>query len=340
MESFAALAAQVSGLPDAEIKVRLRPPLSYQSNRLYDVWTGTKHLIAKEFLKQSEMEDAPQREYGALRLLAPLDIAPQPVFFDAAAGPVVFYEFMEGEMLDRRCLTTANLARLAEVWLKVHSVATDHLWYSRNFHRSFQDIASQLETSFRNYAQWVEDKFKPGRRAAKMCLSLLERRREVVTDLACMKPVLCFCRADPRFANVIRRPDGRLGLVDWEDSGLRDPARDLADILTHPNQEDLLSMTEWQAFLEPYLAVRGELDKKILHRATLYLALFPIFWLGTIIDRGVKLSATQSLESWKVNDLPANLRLKRYLARALAWPDMDFSSHLDALREVEFFPAG
>jgi thiamine kinase-like enzyme len=28
-----------------------------------------------------------------------------------------------------------------------------------------------------------------------------------------------FCRADPRFANVITRPDGRLAMVDWEDSG-------------------------------------------------------------------------------------------------------------------------
>jgi len=44
--------------------------------------------------------------------------------------------------------------------------------------------------------------------------SLINARRFVSTD----KP-LCFCRSDARFANVIARPDGRLGLVDWEDSG-------------------------------------------------------------------------------------------------------------------------
>jgi len=60
----------------------------------------------------------------------------------------------------------------------------------------------------------------------------------------------CFCRSDARFANVIARPDGRVGLVDWEDSGLRDPARELADLLHHPNQEDLIDAEGWQPFLD------------------------------------------------------------------------------------------
>jgi thiamine kinase-like enzyme len=46
---------------------------------------------------------------------------------------------------------------------------------------------------------------------------------------------------DPRFATVIQGPDGHLTLVDWEASGLLDPASDIACLLTHPNQEDLLT---------------------------------------------------------------------------------------------------
>jgi hypothetical protein len=55
------------------------PPLAHHSNRLIDAWSGGQHLIVKEFLKPDEFDGAPAREYRALQLLAPLDIAPQPV---------------------------------------------------------------------------------------------------------------------------------------------------------------------------------------------------------------------------------------------------------------------
>src|SRR5712691_10851101 len=93
---------------------------------------------------------------------------------------------------------------------------------------------------------------------------------------------LCFCRSDPRFANVIARPDGRLGLVDWEDCGLRDTAREVADLLLHPNQEDLLGWREWQAFLQPYIDGRRS-DADFERRLQAYLAVFPIFWLGLLL---------------------------------------------------------
>ena len=152
-------------------------------------------------------------------------------------------------------------------------------------------------------------------------------------------PPLCFCRADARFANVIQRPDGRLGLVDWEDSGLRDPARDVADLLTHPNQEDLLSPDEWQDFLHPYLAGRRNVDPHLHHRLSLYLAVFPIFWLATFLERGIHLADVDGLGDWTINGLTANVRLRRYLARALAWPHADFSGQLAALDGLDFFPA-
>ena len=138
---------------------------------------------------------------------------------------------------------------------------------------------------------------------------------------------------------MIRRPDGRLGLVDWEDSGLRDPARDLADITFHANQEDLLSPNEWQAFLQPYAAVRGQSDPALLHRTHLYAALFPIFWLAVLMRDGLRRVGTERLAGWKVNGLPANWRLRRYLARGLAWPEMDFSDEIEELAGLEFFPS-
>ena len=92
--------AKATGLSSSEVDVSLRPPLEHQSNRLYDVRAGDRHLIAKEFLKPNEWQDAPRREFKALELLASLDIAPQPVAHiqphSQAHKPIVVYEFMEG----------------------------------------------------------------------------------------------------------------------------------------------------------------------------------------------------------------------------------------------------
>jgi len=53
-------------------------------------------------------------------------------------------------------------------------------------------------------------------------------------------------------------------------------------------------------------------------RLHLYLAVFPIFWLVTLLDQGIRLSDAGQLENWRVNGLPAEVRLRRYAARALA----------------------
>src|SRR5262249_11985097 len=132
----------------------------------------------------------------------------------------------------------------------------EDLWLSRGMERTGEEIAMQFATSFQMYAEWTEVNFPQGHRAASYLQKLIEQRLGLVDKLFGMKAVSCFSRADPRFANVIGRPEQRLGMIDWEDSGLRDVARDVADILVHPNQEDLLSWNEWQAFLEPYFAER------------------------------------------------------------------------------------
>lgn len=330
--------AKVIGVKVTESSVTLRKPLEAQSNRLYDVWVHDRHFIAKEYLKPDEQDVAPLREYKALKLLSSLDIAPQPIFFDPAIGPIVIYEYMEGEMWDRRCATATDLSNLMEVWLKMHSVSAD--WLSRGYEHPLYVLENDLHHQFRTYLEWAKAEFRSGERAAEMCLKLLESRHQVIQELSNHKPIACFCRADPRFANVIQRPDGQLGLVDWEDSGLRDPARDLADVLTHPNQEDLVNWSEWQAFVVPYIDARNKVDKDIAVRMHLYLAIFPMFWLMAITRYGIKMASTGQLADWTVNSLPGNERLQRYLARALTWPKMNYEAVLEDIKSIEFFPNG
>jgi aminoglycoside phosphotransferase (APT) family kinase protein len=336
------IVTEATGSSPAAVSVSPRPSLGYQSNRLYDAWAGDRHLIVKEFLKPDEFHDAPLREFRALELLAPLDIAPQPVSYRPFAGPplgpTVLYEYMAGQMWDRRRPTAAELAQLADLWLQINDLPTENLWLSRGQERSFEEIEAHFRTVFESYAAWVEAEFPPGREAADLCLALLQRCRPVAQELRDHRPQLCFCRSDPRFANVIRRPDGRLGLVDWEDSGLRDPARDLADIVTHPNQEDVISPQEWQAFLNPYLAVRGQVDPALSHRMRLYLAVFALFWLAVLIQTGLGRARQGQLVGWASHSMPINHRLRRYLARGMAWPEADFSSQEQALASVTFFP--
>ena len=90
--------------------------------------------------------------------------------------------------------------------------------------------------------------------------------------------------------------------------------------------------------MQPYLAVRGELDPHLQDRMRLYLALFPLFWLAVLAREGMRLAAAGQLASWNVHGLPANQKLRRYLARNLAWPEVDFLALVETIREVVFFP--
>ncbi|MBV8714376.1 MAG: hypothetical protein JOZ65_04835 [Chloroflexi bacterium] len=135
---------------------------------------------------------------------------------------------------------------------------------------------------------------------------------------------------------MIARPDGRIGLVDWEDSGLRDPAREVADLLMHPNQEDLVDWQAWQTFLSVYMAGRRH-DRDFELRLQGCLAVFPVFWLGILLADGMRRSAGGDFDTWMINEMEPNTRLRRYLARAQAWPDPDPTAALSKLGDVAFF---
>jgi aminoglycoside phosphotransferase (APT) family kinase protein len=344
-ERLIATVARLTGCPPAAIRIALRPPLEHQSNRPYEAWADGRHLIVKEYLKPDELATAPLYEHRALELLAPLDVAPQPVGIEPdhgpEGGPLVVYEYLDGEMWDRRRPSAVELAALAEVWLKVHATPTERVWRNVRYTHSISERYAEFRTSVLAFRAWVGSAYPAGKPGAELCLEVLDRRQVVEDELGDLnerQPSLCFCRSDARFANVIQRPAGRLGLVDWEDSGLRDPAREVMDLLTHPNQEDLLTADEWQPFLAPYLAERAALDPLLPRRIELYAALYPFFWLALFFRLGIRRAQEGSLAGWTINGLPANHRLRRYLARAIAWPDPDFSRELDGLTGLEMFP--
>jgi aminoglycoside phosphotransferase (APT) family kinase protein len=335
------LVARATGTPPSAVRVGLRPPIDHQSNRLYDVWAGGRRLVAKEFLNPAQHATAPSREHGALARLADLDIAPRPVLIVSTAAPpldpVVVYEYMAGEPWGRRRPAASRLRCLADTWLVLHGAPTEGLLPTRG--AGMDEAQEWLRQGFEAYREWVESAFPAGRRALDLCLEVAERRRPVLAELRDHEPVRCFCRSDARFANFVDRPDGRVGMIDWEDSGLDDPAMDLADLALHPNQEDLLSSDDLRVFLDRYLAGRAALDPQLERRTQLYVAALSVLWLAWLFPGGVRRARAGRLSEWTVNGLPANRRLRRYLARALAWPEADVADAYDSLADVEFFPA-
>ncbi len=333
MHSIQILLAQTfQTIPDVVI-ITERPRLPIQSNCLYDVHIGDHHLIAKQFLRAETEPLAAVREFQSLQRLAPLGIAPLPILYRPGAVPVVVYEFMDGVMWDRSRPQPLQLSQLAEVWTTLAQVETNSLVEANSNWR-----VSRIRDVFISYAQWVEAQFPLGRNAAARCLQLLNPLPLILQELENRPPRLGFCRLDARFANIIQQPTGRIGLVDWEDSGLGDPAFALADMMLHVNQEDLVTWEAWHEAFEPYLQLMQARDEGFRGRVHHFHFLLPLFWLAILIPYGIQNNQAGTVSEWHINDLPANLRLRRYLARALAWPNLDFQDQLNDLKNVVFFP--
>ncbi|MCI0713432.1 MAG: aminoglycoside phosphotransferase family protein [Chloroflexi bacterium] len=332
------LIAHIAGVSSPDIIIQPRRSLDIQSNRLFDVFFGDKHWIAKEYLKPAEFAESPLREFQGLTLLSDLDIAPRPIHYEPhtpTTHPIVIYEYMEGEMWDRRKPSPAQLRQLADVWLLQANIKAEGLWMCNGGGRVATYFVDWLNRSIDAYRQWVDAHFPSGREAGSLTQQALHKCVAAAAALDSGSPLLCFNQSDTRFANVIQRPSNVLGLVDWEDCGLEDVGRNLAGLLLAPNQEDLLSFDEWQAFLEPVMTSQNRTMPGIEKRFWSYMLLTSMFWCGLFLSIGV---GRTTFEGWVANGLPVEVRLQRYLARALAYPSLNFTSQLEQIRALRFFP--
>jgi aminoglycoside phosphotransferase (APT) family kinase protein len=335
------IAADILSVPASELWFKRRPSLGIQSNNLFEAGNDRQRIVLKEFLKPEEFDESPVREFRALELLSNLDIAPHPRAYypqNPDRRPLVVYDYMPGQMWDRQTPTKIQLENLAAIWMQTNEVWHDDLWLSRGQEQPILQIWRGIKIQFAAYFAWVESEYDPALAAVKLCMRLCDDRMEIATELSRSDAPLCFCRADPRFANIITRPDGSLGMVDWEDSGLRDPALDLADAMTHPNQEDLLSRSQWKAFLDPYLDHRRRMDPAIDQRFHLYQGLLPVWWLSILLGEGLRRVRSGDLSGWRIHEMEPDRKLRRYLAKALAWPSCVDESELDSLCDLQFFP--
>ena len=313
--SLAVLAAQLAPLLGVAVQTLSLTPrlaLPHQRQMLIDVRLPERHCIAKVFRPVCEQPDPATCEYHALQLVAPLDLAPKPVSLlpplPPQRGAVVVYEFMPGVMWDRTPPSAGQLAQLAESWLRIHAIEPAGMWEASNTLLA-DDGPARFAALLTHYEQWAEAHFPSGRAVVAHCRAWAAQRHAVWEEVVRMPFVPVFCRSDPRFANFLQRLDGRLGMLDWERSGLRDPALDVASLLTHPNQEDLLTPQQWRAFLDPYLAEQTRHDPSLPARIHQYLAIFPMLRLAQFLQQGMERAARGTLAGWTINDVAANVRM-------------------------------
>lgn len=184
------------------------------------------------------------REYGALTLVAQLDIAPRPLHLDESCTilpyPAVVYAWLEGEALGPQ-VTQAQLEALLESIQRIHSCRPGEAvremptawfhWFD------LSPYLSELHELLEQYGPWLSNT-QPGGNAL---YHRLERVLEVCEKHLLSSKVkihresvaLCLSHVDPNLANTILGNNGKIRWVDWEFSGWGDPALDLAEFRWH-----------------------------------------------------------------------------------------------------------
>ncbi|MEL7433294.1 MAG: aminoglycoside phosphotransferase family protein [Chloroflexota bacterium] len=320
------LRSLVAGLAgDAQnIQIKKRPPLDIQSNALFDVYTGQHRWIAKVYLKEAEYDSAPLTEYRNLKRLAPHGLAPTPIAhfaYDGMHQPVVIYDYIDGEMVDRRPLTVAEMRDFAEMWVRLNRLPTDGLWHSRRWDEFLPERFAYWDSVYAEYIAWAKTHMPQAVEPVQEAYALYETHADTLATInphALPADTLCHCHADPRFANLIQRPDGSFVYVDWEDGGLRDPAFVIGNMMVQPNQEDLLSKAHWDAFLDVYCAGMGYARIDFEARVNAYKIGTALLWFGGLLRFLAHKADNGEHVGFRINGMPANQRLRRYLARCMA----------------------
>jgi aminoglycoside phosphotransferase (APT) family kinase protein len=237
------------------------------------------------------------REWAALQALhaAGLALAPAPVAY-APAGPlpqpVVVYRWVEGAPLGGGTMTDDELARLVTSLSLMHrtppapAVAMLTAWHQpasyaayldeiRSFVGRVRDWANGPRAAANDLPGWIAD--LPAR------MPLLEETLEQAEVLAAGKngasayPVPALVRVDGNLDNVLHDASGALYFVDWEYSGLGDPAYDLAELRWHPRNRGV-SQGQWEAALAAYRPHPA--DTTFQARLAVYSRLLPAWWVG------------------------------------------------------------
>ncbi|MCB0114381.1 MAG: aminoglycoside phosphotransferase family protein [Caldilineaceae bacterium] len=221
--------------------------------------------------------DRAGREWNALHVLAEagLSIAPRPILLDREryAWPVVVQSWVDGEAMQEPPHADADWEALLAHLRTVHALTADRI------QRPLPNVVLFAATVGDAFAaiDWQLDLLPPAERPPQLVTLLedLHRCRFPSWDA----PALTLCRADPNIRNFIRR-DGPWVSVDWEYSGLGDPAFEIADLIAHIAHLEVPA-ERWHWFVDRYVGGEQHADP-LRTRIETYLPLMLVWWVVRI----------------------------------------------------------
>jgi thiamine kinase-like enzyme len=216
---------------------RIQPIIGGANNLLYHA-TGEAGDFAIKFTINDPRRRA-KREYDALSLLQTLDLdlAPRPVLYDERrySLPVIVQTWVEGETLTAPPDTDEDWRGLLDYHAAVHRITAPlekPVLYAESPEQCRAIIREKLE------------RLPLG--AQPDSLRTLWARFNRLRLPRWEAPTLALVRNDPNPRNFIRRDGQRWSSVDWEYSGVTDPAFQIADLLAHPQYMTLTrERQEW-----------------------------------------------------------------------------------------------
>lgn len=254
---------------------RLRRVDGGMNNRLFCARRDDLALAIKFTVRDDR--DRAGREWNTLHALAEaeLRIAPLPILLDREryAWPVVVQSWIEGEPLQHPPHDDADWEAILAHMIAVHQLTGDRVRRSLPAPVLWATSAEQVLAQIRWQLDRVPVEARPPRLTA--LIDAVARCRFPTWDA----PTLTLCRADPNIRNFIRRA-GPWASVDWEYSGLGDPAFDIADLIAHIAHLDVPA-ARWDWFVDRYAALCADADCRM--RIDVYLPLMLAWWTVRVV---------------------------------------------------------
>ena len=265
------------------------------NNALYRVRVGGEVYACKFFVKDERRRG--DREWAAVNMLqsAGRRLAPEPVALandGPLPQPVIIYRWVNSVTLAGQSLSRQDLIQLIGALNEVHRTPSSGnetllpAWHQPSSYQAYYEEVVGFYTRLRAWAdevgvpnadlpQWLA--------GLRNLLPLMEqtagRAKDIVgqagTDGVYHGTTLV--RVDGNLENIVRDENGQIVFMDWECSGLGDPAFDLAEQRWHPRTLNI-SQQEWEAAMAAYLPA-GD-DPGFAERLAVYSQLVPAWWVG------------------------------------------------------------
>jgi aminoglycoside phosphotransferase (APT) family kinase protein len=251
-------------------------PIASGNNLLFRT-TCEGHDWAVKFLIRDQRNRA-QREFGALTLIdsrgAP--VGPRPLYInqDSYEHAVIVQTWIDGTALSSPPADDSTWSRILQTYALIHRIQpADALRHGVAANQTIGVIpVDQTADAIRAFAQEI-----PPTVHAEALANLIETLDQV--RLPSVRTSQCWCHGDPNIRNLLVTTSG-VQLVDWEYSGIGDPAQEIAGLLTHPFARSI-SEKRRQWIAEHYASLSGDPD--MLPRIQVQYALRLTWWCVRLV---------------------------------------------------------